>query len=382
MNKNKKVIYFISVIRPLYKNVTSTYIMTSSLLKGLKENNAYVVFFAICEHKEEMQEVKEYFSNYADTVIPLPSAFGYNLSKYSQLSKLIFRSAFIGFYDKAIKKYMVEFIIEPDLIISHSPSFESICYSRILKKKYKDVEYYQYWSDPMALSGITPDKIDFKRSPFRFVESNAIKYADKIVYGTKTLMSFQKKLYHKHSQKMFYIDIPYVEKEDSSQEILSCSILYAGNYHKNIRNIEPLIEAVESMEGYRLDIYGDGEIKDRPLHNTHVHGRISSEELSGIEGKYEYLVCVLNHSCIQIPGKIFYDMARKVKIIVLADGKYKEELCSYLRQYDRFVVCNNTSSEIKERIISASSSEVDYEIIKKKFSPKKICSDLLNGGYK
>lgn len=377
-----KAVFFVSVIRPLDKNVTSTYIMTTSLLNGIKENEKKIVFFAICEHEDEMEGVSKYYSKYVDKVIPLHSSFGYDIGKYKTLGKLLFRSCFINYYKKEIRKIISNLDYEPELIISHSPSFESICYSRILKKKYKDVEYYQYWSDPMALSGITPDKIDFKRSPFRFVESNAIKYADKIVYGTKTLMSFQKKLYHKHSQKMFYIDIPYVEKEDSSQEILPCSILYAGNYHKNIRNIEPLIEAVESMEGYRLDIYGDGEIKDRPLYNTHVHGRISSEELSGIEGKYEYLVCVLNHSCIQIPGKIFYDMARKVKIIVLADGKYKEELCSYLRQYDRFVVCNNTSSEIKEQIISASSSEVDYEIIKKKFSPKKICSDLLNGGYK
>lgn len=380
MEKNQKVVYFISVIRPLDKNVTSTYIMTSSILKGLKANNTYIVFLAICEHKEEMKAVKDYFSEYVDKVIPLPSGFGYNLSKYSQLFKLAFRSAFVGFYKTALKDNMEEFSIIPDLIISHSPSFESICYSRILKEKYKDVGYYQYWSDPMALSGITPQKLDFKRLPFKIVESHAFKYADRIIYGTRTLMSFQMHLYPKHSKKMFYVDIPYVEKTVNSNDVIPHSILYAGNFHKSIRNIEPLINAIESMEGYRLDIYGDGEINPRFLKNTSIHGRISAEELVRIEGNYEFLVCVLNHSCIQIPGKIFYDMARKVKIIVLADGEYKEEICSYLRQYDRFIVCNNVTSDIKEQIISASLREVDFEKIEKKFSPKKICSDLLNGG--
>jgi len=357
--------------------------MTSTIIKGLRENGVKVYFLAICQIPSQKIEIKEYYKDKVDGICILPSRLGTGVPKYKMLCKLMQYSFFDKFYSETLGKAISCIRIEPDFIIAHAPSLESIFYAKILKKKYIHALYYEYWSDPIALSGITPDTMNIKRFPFKIVESVAFRNADRIIYGTKTLMNFEKKLYPKYASQMTYIDIPYVEKAPmDTHEVIPCSILYAGNYHKNIRNIEPLIEAVESMEGYRLDIYGDGEIKDRPLHNTHVHGRISSEELSGIEGKYEYLVCVLNHSCIQIPGKIFYDMARKVKIIVLADGKYKEELCSYLRQYDRFVVCNNTSSEIKEQIISASSSEVDYEIIKKKFSPKKICSDLLNGGYK
>lgn len=377
--EDNKAVFFVSVIRPLNKNVTSTYIMTSTLLKGIKENNKKVIFFAICEHDDELNLVKEYFSDYVDLVVPLHSSFGYDLSKYNMLKKLIFRSLFIGFYRKEIKKHLCNMQFKPELIISHSPSFESICYSQILKKHFTDVIYLQYWSDPMALSGITPDKIDYKRIPFKIIESMALTKADKIIYGTKTLMFFQKKLYPKIAHKMAYIDIPYVEKTANKQEVVPHSILYAGNYYKNIRNIEPLVDAIESMDGYTLDLYGEGELEKIDLEHTVVHGRISAEELNKLEGKYEYLVCILNHSCIQIPGKIFYDMARNVKILVIADGKYKDLICKYLSEYDRYIVCENDSKAIRKNILE-NIKNIDLSRIEQLYSPKSVCSFLLQGG--
>ena len=38
--------------------------------------------------------------------------------------------------------------------------------------------------------------------------------------------------------------------------------------------------------------------------------------ISDIENKYRTIVCLLNHSCIQIPGKIFYTMKREKKFIL------------------------------------------------------------------
>lgn len=356
--------------------------MTNAIINGLKQNGLEIVFFAICQVQSEAKAIMNSYKNIVDKIIVLPSAFGIGVPKYKMLTKLLYHTAIDTFYRKEYRKVILELEMKPDIIIAHSPSMESVFYGTIMKQYYSTASYYQYWSDPIALSGITPDALNIKRVPFRFIESSAMERADKIIFGTKTLMMFQKQLYPKLARKMTYIDIPYVEKKIDIQEIIPYSILYAGNYHKNIRNIEPLIDAVEQMEGYRLDIYGDGEIKDRPLHNTHVHGRISSEELSGIEGKYEYLVCVLNHSCIQIPGKIFYDMGRRVKIIVIADGNYQKTICDYLKSYGRFVVCKNDRSDIINSINSISDKEIDYEIIKSRYSPKKVCKDLLDGGLK
>lgn len=359
---------------------TSTDIMTSALLDGMKENGIKTILFAICQIPAELNQIKDYYADKADKVITLPSDFGFELTKYKMLMKLLQRSLIDRFYQNQLKAIIKDISVKPDIIIAHTPSFEAVCYAKIIKKLYCEADYFQYWSDPLALSGITPDNLNIKRLPFRLIESNALKSADKIIYGTKTLMQFQKELYPELAYKMNYIDIPYVNKETTKQKVIPFSILYAGNYHKNIRNIDPLIDAIESTNDYTLDIYGDGEIRDREMKRTRIHGRISADELSRLEGKYEYLVCVLNHSCIQIPGKIFYDMNRNVKILVLADGKYKRQICDYLNKYNRFVVCENEQHEIVKALLNNLHDKIDLEYINDYFSPKSIVKTLLNGG--
>ncbi len=373
-------IFFVSEIRSMNSKANSTHIMTLSLLQGLKKNGTHITFFAICEYPDEVEAVKKEYSQVADVVIPLSSNFKEGLNKFHQLGLMLKYSWLIGYYRKETEKICSQITTSPDLIISHTPSFEGICYSRVLKEKYPEIPYFQYWSDPVALSGITPDMLSVKRLPFRKIEAKALGYADKIIYGTRTLMLFQQKLYSSMAEKMAYIDIPYLHKPGGSVSLKKRTILYAGNYYSNLRNINPLIQAVESMNGYRLDIYGDGDCSIQELHNTRIHERISAAELKKIETDYEYLVCVLNHSCIQIPGKIFYDMSRPVKIIVIADGKYQKNICDYLSEFHRFLICENTSENIAQKIIASENTEIDLSFILEKYSPEKITRDLLHGG--
>lgn len=379
MMKNR-IVFFVSTIRPFNKNMSSTDIMTSSLLKGISDNGCKVVFFAICEYGEEADSIRNYYSKYANSVVLLPSKFGNKISKFKMLLKLLHISFFSGFYKKRVLNSIKKTRFAPDYIISHSPSIESIYYSRAIKLKYPASTFIQFWSDPIALSGINPNQYSFKRFFHKLIESRALRSADKIVYGTRTLKMFQEQLFPTLSKKMKYIDIPYVEKNAIDESATPKTILYAGNYFKEYRNLNPLVDAIESMDGYTLDIYGCGELDARGLKNTFLHSRVSSEELTKLEGKYEYLVCVLNHNCIQIPGKIFYDMSRKVKILVIADGDFKDELCSYLLCYNRFIICNNNSLDIKAHIQEWSNKKVDLSFAIKTFSPKKMALCLIDGG--
>ncbi|MBP3210009.1 MAG: hypothetical protein J6M64_08920 [Oscillospiraceae bacterium] len=376
-------IFFISVTRPLDTNATSTYIMTNSLLQGIKENVKKLVFFAICEHKEEMRAVKEYYSTVADIVIPLPSAFGFDLNNCEHISKLFCYSYSISFYKYNIKQAIQNLTLVPDLLITHSPSYESIFYANALRETVGSILCYQFWSDPTALSGILPEQLSIKRFPFKWIEHKAIKQCDKIIYGTKTLMEFQRNLYSDLADKMRYIDIPYVEKtsQDNTTPIKK-SLLYAGNYYSNLRNLQPLIDAVSQMAEYTLDVYGSGDCQDPGVKHITFYGRISPDELSALEGRYECVVCLLNHSCIQIPGKIFYDTIKPAKILVISDGPYSDQILAYLSSYERFVFCKNDKEEIMKAIGNLDKFEVDIDRIREKYSPEAIATDLLNGGRK
>ena len=375
-----KTIYFVSVIRSLDVEVTSTYIMTSSLLEGIKKSGNKLVFFAICEYSSEMDKITAYYSDVADKVIALPSRFHYR-NKFKQMLALLYHSVFIDFYKTAIMDVLGIDDSSPDLIISHSPSYESVCYGRVLKSIYKNTPYYQYWSDPIALSGITPEAFGVKRIPFKWIEHKAIQSCDRIIYGTKTLMQFQKELFPDVSQNMRYVDVSFVdEKQNNSGKPHCHKLLYAGNYFSSFRNLKPLVDAVSQMPDYSLDVYGSGDFIDVKACNIRFVGRVSREKLSEIEPEYDCYVCIMNHSCIQIPGKLFYDMNKPAKIIVVLDGKYRTVFRDYLESYSRFIFCDNSVEDLKRTINTIDSYTIDYDWLKSKFSPEKIALDLINGG--
>ena len=379
MNKN---VFFVSVIRTMNREATSTYIMTSSLLQGIKQNGCNLVFFAICEHEDEMEEVKDYFSGVADSVIPLPSRIKPNIGTLGLLIHILAHTVSIGFYRKNIKKVYSSFCsVKPDLIISHSPSFESICYSRAMLDLVGNVPYFQYWSDPLALSGVCPENLGIKRKPYKWAENRALYYGDRIIYGTKTLMQFQKVLFPKIADKMYYIDIPYVEgAKIENRSAIPKSLIYAGNYYSNIRNLHPLVRAVSEMPECSLDVYGNGDCPDPHINNICFHSRLSPKELELLEERYECIVCVMNHSSIQIPGKIFYDIVKPIRILVIADGPYSRQITDYLASYNRFVFCENNVEDIKRAIRCSQDFRFNLEEMKNRYSNIRITQFLINGG--
>ena len=151
-----ETVYFVSVIRTPDSDSTSTHLMTEALLKGWQENNIKVTFFAICEHPEEAEKIKSYYSKYVERVIVLKSLYKTSGGKVAGLLNILNATAFQKKYQKEIMKKTPE-AEKPDLILSHAPSFEAIPFANALKKFFHTPPFYQYWSDPMALSGIEPE---------------------------------------------------------------------------------------------------------------------------------------------------------------------------------------------------------------------------------
>lgn len=373
-------VVFATVIKTPEQGANSTHIMTMNLLHGIKKVGKRICMLVILEDTADREKIQQYFQSRIDEIVFLPSHYKKKIkTRYEHLLRVFSTMVLPNHYEGHLAKF--SFMGEPELIISNAPTFEAILCGKAMKKLFPNVKYYQYWSDPITLSGITPDDYSMKRFIHRWAEAKAIDSADRVIYGTKTLMDFQKQLFQKYADKMRYIDVSYTEAEDDDLSAGSLKrLLYAGNFHKNIRNIQPLVDALANLPDYHLDIYGDGECKAETC-NVCLHGRVSPKELEEIERNYGISVCILNHSCIQIPGKIFYRMNRPGVILIISDGKYASDLLEYLNSYGRFFVCENTREEIEKMLMKLSDSDKSvYSVEVERYSPKNIAKDLLNGG--
>lgn len=366
---NKKNVVFVTEIKALSnKEATSTHIMSYNLLKGFKDNECKITLIAIYTGDDEQsEEIKKYYASITDRVFCVKSRIGNNLSKYSQLIKMFYYT----FLSKKHKKDIPsEIDLNDSILISHNPSIESICLCKYLKNKCS--KYVQYWSDPIAISGILPEDLSIKRVAHKVIEKKCLSYADKIIYGTKVLLDAQKTIYKKYANKMDYIDISYIEKNKTTTTKPNNRFLYAGNYYSSIRNIYPLYQAFNDFKLGELTIYGSSDLQLSSTECVKVNGRISLDQLTEIENEYYNIVCVGNVNCLQIPGKIFYDMNKNKNILVVLDGKYKEEIKSYLDSYNRFITCYNTAEAIKEAIQQLEKNKLNNEYALENYSPKMI----------
>ena len=92
----------------------------------------------------------------------------------------------------------------------------------------------------------------------------------------------------------------------------------------------------------------------------------------------------MNSDCIQIPGKIFYNMGGNQNILVIVDGPYGRELQEYLESFKRFIIVENNRDDIEKALLNLFTNDnlinIDYDFVRKNFSPAKISADLICGG--
>lgn len=371
-------IILVSYMDDPIKSGTSTQIMVKNLLFGLKQIAENLTFVAIVDPKANRENIKNYYKNFADDICICESYLNFSdtKGKYSQLIKnfkAVYNSAF---YKKSAK----DLENTPcDILIAHAPSFESIMFAAELLKLRPSLRYIQYWSDPYALSGIIPKNMGIKRLPFKILEKYLISKADDIVYGTKTLMDGQKLIYPKLADKMRFCDVSY------GDENVDCDVKndlpvfgYLGNYYMFVRNITPLLEAFSDINQAKLLVCGSGDVEIKNTKSIENLGRVPQNDINNIEKTVDVSVCLLNSTCLQIPGKIFYNTNSKKKILVILDGEFKESIHSYLKEFDRFEFCENTKESIKEAVIKICKSPIFDGTISPRLSPQNVCRDIIS----
>lgn len=266
---------------------------------------------------------------------------------------------------------------EYDVVISASdPKSSHIAMRNLIKQGLKYNKWIEYWGDPLALD-ITNHNI-YPLFVNKIVENNLIKHADKICYVSPLTCNNQKKHFRSNADKMFFLPLPY-DKERITLSTYDEKILkigYFGDYSSNVRNILPLYNVCKKNKDIFLTIAGSSDIELSSCENVKIMPRISKNEVEILENECDVLVCVLNKSGTQIPGKIYYAAATNKAILVVLDGENSNIIEEFLRQYDRYIVCRNSENDIENALFQMKKKWRNYMPLKE-FSPREIASKLI-----
>lgn len=262
-----------------------------------------------------------------------------------------------------------------DVVLSFSDPKTSHVFAKRLLRKVNYGRWIQHWGDP--LYGDITRNFWMPKWIIKAYEGRLIDKADKAVYVTPFTLEFQQKEYPKLSDKMSFVPLP-AEMLPVTAEVRNdgkLKISYLGDYNGVFRNIWPLYEACVQSDFAFLTIAGHGNgLKKLP--NVEILPRVPQSKANEIENDTDVIACVCNRMGTQIPGKIMYKTSTNKHILVAVDGEKKEGIKSYLEQYHRFIICDNTKDSICEAIKNIQSSKMDYSV-PERLKPINIAKEIL-----
>ena len=247
-----------------------------------------------------------------------------------------------------------------NLVISSSdPKTSHLAVARWMQLGLRADCWIQYWGDPLA-HDITQKHI----LPFFYVKSveqKILQRASSIVYVSPFTLEAQQQVFPSLATRMTWLPIPYqkvkrydeitVLPETGGQQRLKLG--YFGDYKSSVRNIMPLLEVCRANpHKYELYVAGNTDLALTEAENVHVFPRISQSEMEALEAECDLLVCLLNKSGTQIPGKVYHYAATNKPVLVLLDGEYVKQMDDYFRSFDRYVCCLNQNTAIEETLSS------------------------------
>ncbi|MGN0025703.1 MAG: glycosyl transferase group 1 [Clostridium sp.] len=253
----------------------------------------------------------------------------------------------------------------------HEPPSSHICAYRI-KKKYKNLKWIAYWSDPW-LKDSTREGSSLIRKKFEGrYEREIINLADKHIFVTKANRDDYIRTYNLNSKDTFIITRGYDAKvysdiKNGEKPILindnMINVVYAGEIFSKLRDIRPFIKALKNIKRDNALLYNklnvlffgnidDEEVKNELLEidNVKVSNRIPYKEALGYMINADVLLLFGNKNSKQIPAKI-YDYFGCYAYILVVLGDENDPILDVVSNLDKCKVSNNNSKDIKDSII-------------------------------
>ena len=246
-----------------------------------------------------------------------------------------------------------------DLVISTSDPKTSHVFTKRLLKHVRYGQWIQHWGDPIF--GDITRNFWWPKWAIKAYERSLIKRADKAVYVTPFTHEMQQNAYPSLCDKLAFVPLPaemlpIVDCPKSDKLRLS----YLGDYNPTFRNLRPLYDACADMAGVELKMAGHGPQYPK-CENVIQLPRIPQQQAKKIEDESDVLVCVCNKIGTQIPGKIMYKTSTDKHILVAVEKDRHDEMVAYLKSFDRFIICDNTSESIRDAIMKIKTQKVDYK---------------------
>lgn len=383
-----KILYITST--PLEYN-SSANMRNLAIIKGLQELGHEVSSFSSEVVKDSIyanniENTIKFKNRYWIKLGSLQSNITNNIKNKNNVKKVIKNKIYkiytkFSIYDPKkvlVKKITKSTIVDKfDLIISSSDPKSSHLLAEKLIKLNPDItkRWIQYWGDPFAgdinKNTIVPTKFIKKE------EKKLIDLCDKVIYVSPFTLEEQNENYPDCKNKMEFLPIPYV-KEKIYKEVKNSKVTlgYFGDYKSKDRNIKPLYKVIEKEKGLYLNICGNSDLSLLQKENMTIKTRQKLDVVEKLEENCDILLCVCNKKGTQIPGKVYHYAATNKPILIILDGDKKEELRKYFESFNRYVLCENTESEIINAINNIRNSNIDYKPLES-LSAKKIAEKFI-----
>ncbi|MFS1899392.1 hypothetical protein BCU22_020255 [Vibrio cyclitrophicus] len=297
--------------------------------------------------------------------------------EHSNNRDLSFKNKLMMVFKNKLRPYIPDFLFfkdagldevvnfsDYDVVISSSEpkGLHRVISKSISSYDSKSFLFVQYWGDPWYDDISRPTNIITK-----IIEGRLISKADCLIYNSSLTLERQKKIYKKQAHKMNYVprglQFSCNFNSDSKFSVKSTdsfSVLYAGDYRSNYRNIQNLVDSCLKLD-VNLSIAGSGDFKKGDNFNSEIikeYGRIPSSELSILRKNVDIEIVVMNSKGGQLPGKVFDVMLSNKLVILILDGDFSYE---NIPCQERFIIVNNNKEEIESMLNSLLSSGYSYE---------------------
>lgn len=253
----------------------------------------------------------------------------------------------------------------------HEPPSSHICAYRI-KKRYKNLRWIAYWSDPW-LKDSTREGSSFIRKKIEGrYEKQIINLADKHVFVTKANREDYIKTYNINPKDTYIITRGYDSKvySDIKQSELPMlinnnmiNVVYAGEIFSKLRDIRPFINALKRIKEDNSSLYeklnilffgniDNEEVRSKLLEidKVKVSNRIPYKEALSYMINADILLLFGNKNSKQIPAKIYDYFGCKAYILVIL-GDENDPILDVVSNIEKCKVSNNNIENINDGII-------------------------------
>ena len=260
-----------------------------------------------------------------------------------------------------------------DYIVSTSDPKSSHLVVKSLLNKTNSTKWIQYWGDPFY-HDISRKK---KWNDFlvKIYENELIKLADSVIYASPLTLELQRVSFPKYASKMNFVNQAY---HGTNELVRRNNVIgYYGSYISTIRNIIPFYECMKEID-LEAEIIGQTDLELESTNLISVKTRLPYDEIVNKEKECKILFTIANLRGTQIPGKIYY-LAAYSQPIIIALESYDKDLKKYLESFNRFIICNNTVSSIKNALEIAN-KQIEFGMIYKldsRLTPTHIANKVL-----